>query len=95
MHSPTPLDLARSCRSARTTTTASVLAAYHAELSATDLPTSLVADLVLAAGRTVIHATGLTIHTTDPDGTQSTVTLGPAAPHPGVRTPRPRGPEAR
>ncbi|MFE4397197.1 MULTISPECIES: hypothetical protein [Streptomycetaceae] len=93
MHTPTPRDLDRG--RPVLPTTATVLTAYHAELSATGLPASLVNDLVLAAGRTVIHTTGLTVHTTTPDGGQALVTLGPAAPHTGVRPVRPRGPESR
>ncbi|MEV7212097.1 hypothetical protein AB0O31_03235 [Kitasatospora cineracea] len=73
-------------------TTAAALGAYHAELTSAALPPTLVADLVLAAGRTLIHTAGLTAPVPGPGGVPILVTLGAPAPAPAnCRCARPRG----
>lgn len=77
-NAPTPRALDRR-RSSTAVTTAAALAAYHSDLTTAGLPPGIVNDLVLAAGRTLVHAVGLTTTTTTPAGTTTTTIGGPAA----------------
>ncbi|MCX4686777.1 hypothetical protein OG401_21090 [Kitasatospora purpeofusca] len=72
---PTPrvLDTRRSAAT-RPATTAAVLLAYRTELIDGGVPAALADELVMAAGRTVVHTNGLTASTSS----GITVSLAPA-----------------
>ncbi|MFE2352222.1 hypothetical protein [Kitasatospora cineracea] len=92
-HRPPAAAILTGGSSAPASTTAAALGAYHAELVAAGLPPTTVAELVLAAGRTLIHTAGLTASVPSLTGEPTLVTLG--GPTAACHCARPRGAEGK